>query len=309
MGVRQRSKFIALLLIFGILLVPNTAGATTKGISVSPALKEVTLDADAADVTFSFGITNTTSETMNLRLSMLDFGSLNEAGGIAFLGRSGQETTTYGLRQWIVLEKDTLTLRPGESQELHATVVNRSALAPGGHYGAIVVTSEQEDIDDQSVAVLPSASVLVLLKKSGGEHIDLQLPRIVSPHSIIGLPREVSLRFRNDGNTHAVPRGTVKLQDPFKHIIGRGIINEDSGFILPESHRVYKVQFNSAPKGWMPGRYALITTWRYDGTEKTVTTVTHIWYIGLIPIIIFSIIMFIICLFFVQRRFRRKKTT
>ena len=305
----RRSSLLSILTLFALTLIPVRASAAVKGISVTPAVQEVTLEAGKEDVTFTFGVTNSTTGTASLRLSMLDFGSLNESGGVAFLGRGGSETTTYGLRQWMALEKETLTLQPNESQEVRAIVTNKSSLAPGGHYGAIVITSEQDsDEDSESVAVLPSTSVLVLLKKTGGERLELNLPSVSSNKSAVKLPTEISLRFQNGGNTHVVPRGTVKLQGPRKNIIARGIINEESGYILPDSYRVYKLAFTSPVKGWLPGRYNLITTSRYDGQAKAVTTVTHIWYIGLIPIIFLSIIVFIICALFVQRRFIRKNT-
>lgn len=305
--MRLRSKVVLGLTLLAFILVPGRAEAAVKGIAVTPAIREVTLGSGVPEVSFTFGVTNTTSAEVRLRLSMLDFGSLNESGGVAFIGRGSNETTSYGLKQWMVLDKETFTLAPGQSEDVRATVANKAALPPGGHYGAVVVTSEQDDDgSNQSVAVLPSTSVLVLLNKTDGQRFGLELDSVKSSHSIVTLPNRVTTRFHNTGNTHVVPRGTVKLQDPSRRIIARGIINESSGYTLPDSYRQYNVDFKSSAKGWLPGRYNVITTWRYDGKTEAVTTVTHVWFIGLIPLIFVALIVFAICMVFVQRRFIRK---
>jgi hypothetical protein len=309
---RVLALVVVLVAVFGVTGRMGQAQAATsgvKGLVVSPALKEVTLGKDEPEATFTFSVTNTSDAIMNLKLSTLDFGALNESGGLAFLGQSGQESQTYGLKQWLGLEKEALTLKPGESQKVQATVANKLSLAPGGHYGAITVTAgEDNSTSGKSVSVLPSASVLILLKKTGGDVYKLNLVSAAPARSIISLPKEVDLRFRNEGNTHVVPRGTVTLKDPLGHVISRGIINEDSAFVLPEAHRVLKVRFTSAPHGWLPGRYTVTATWRHDGTTKTSTSVMHVWYIGLIPLILVSVLVFIICTIFVQKRLSRKRT-
>lgn len=278
------------------LLTPVTARAT-EGIGLSPSIQEVQLNEDQKSVNFEVNISNSTNETVDLRLSTLDFGALDESGGIAFIGKTSDETTSYGLSQWMILEKDRLALKPGQTQSVKVTIDNKDNLSPGGHYGAVVVTSVSPGGEqNSSLSVLPAGSTLVLLRKNGGEIQELKLDSINTNKSLIKLPNEVTLRFQNVGNVHLVPRGTVELFGPTGSLISSGIINQQSSFVLPESFRQITVNLDLNGQPWLPGRYKLEVNWRYDGKEEFETTIQYVWYVGKITIFIFITLCLLIVL-------------
>ncbi len=304
---RGRAVLIVLAAVLALLL-PGYAGAQTKGIGLSPALRELTLAEGQESVSFSINISNTTDAVADLRLSTLDFGALDESGGIAFVGRTGQETTVYGLRQWMTLEKDRLTLEPGQSEEVQITVANREDLGPGGHYGAVVVSAANSSENNDEVALIPAASTLVLLKKTGGDISRLELDSINTNSSWINLPKSATLRFQNSGNVHLVPRGTMELFGPTGSRLARGVVNPQSGFVLPESFRQFSVPLELSKQPWLPGRYKLVTTWRFDGTEQTTTTEQDYWYIGTLVLWLIAISSLGIVLY-LYIRYRRRPPT
>ncbi len=60
----------------------------------------------------------------------------------------------------------------------------------------------------------------------------------------------------------------------------RGIINQDSGLILPESLRQYQVPIRRLG-GWMwPGKYQINIDYRFDGKEDTKTVSLDYFYFG-----------------------------
>ncbi len=297
--MRRKGLLMALAVVLIGMAVPRVEAAT-KGLALSPAITEIRLEEGQREASFKISLSNSTDLPMNLRLSTLDFGALDEAGGIAFLGRSGQETTVYGLRQWMLLEKQSLTLEPGQSQEVKVTIENKQSLAPGGHYGAVVVSGADAEPGQDNVAVVPAGSALVLLKKSGGEIIDLNLDSVNANRNWFRLPDQATLRFQNSGNTHAVPRGTLELSGPTGAVIARGTVNTTSSFVLPESFRQITSGMRSVGTPWLPGRYTLTVAWRHDGEEAFATSTYHYWYIGRAAVItlltvglVFVLIMYI----------------
>jgi hypothetical protein len=82
-----------------------------------------------------------------------------------------------------------------------------------------------------------------------------------------GLPMGISLRFQNSGNVDIVPRGRAMLVDPFGRVVAKGIINEDSARILPESFRVYHLKLSPLSAYVLPGPYTVMTEYRFDGQD------------------------------------------
>ncbi|MDQ3123887.1 MAG: hypothetical protein M3Q14_04355 [bacterium] len=292
----KRFLLLACLLFTGFVSV-NTAKAVISGVVLSPAIKEVRLEKDQAEVSFTVDISNTTTETADMRLTTVDFGSLDESGGVAFLGRSEQETTVYGLRQWMVLEKENVALEPGQKQSVKVTIENKDSLSPGGHYGAVLVSLARPDNSEDSLTALPSASTLVLVKKVGGEVLSLDLNSTDGNGSLTSLPKSVNLRFQNGGNTHLVPRGIIEVLNPRGKRVAHGTINQASAFVLPESFRQMKVDLTYSTKLLWPGRYKVVTNWRYEGREDFQQSVVEFIYLGsIVSLIIFVVCIVLICI-------------
>lgn len=304
--MRRKGLFAALLLLIAVMLLPARAeGAGARGIGLSPGMQELVLQEGAESASFPVAVTNLTDTAVNLQLSLLDFGALDESGGVAFLGRSGQDTTDYGLRQWMRLEKDMIALEPGQSEEIQVTIINQDSLRPGGHYGAVVVSVADSAVSGgESVAVHPAASTLVLLKKTGGEIELLKLNSIFTNSSLINLPKSAELTFENTGNIHLVPRGTVELYGPTGTKISSSVINESSAYVLPESSRLFQQELTRGSQPWLPGKYRLVTTWRFDGRDAVETVEKTYWYIGklVLYLLVGASLLFVLILYIKYRR-------
>jgi hypothetical protein len=262
---------VALLAAFSVFPEKSIAANTPGGFSVSPAFQEVTFDAEVSQVEFSVTLTNGTDQAVVARPTVVDFGSLDESGGVAFLGQTKDMGKKYALASWMRTEKDVLFLDGGETESLRMTIENRDALSPGGHYAAILFRigkTEDELLAENKVAVEQLVSVLVLAKKKGGERPDLKLKEILWSQGYFQAPSDIQLRFQNDGNVHVVPRGTAVLTDPLGREVGKGIINPESGFLLPETLRAYQIDLRSLSRSIFPGKYTLTVHSRYDGREN-----------------------------------------
>jgi hypothetical protein len=240
-----------------------------RGFTISPLFQEIIIDKDQKDSLFTLDVTNTTDAPQVLRISVLDFGTLNETGGVAFLGSS--QDFKYSLASWISLEKDAIVLNPGESQRVNGTIENKESLSPGGHYGAVFFKSEDKNISEDnasSVAFDPSFASLLFVRKIGGEIYGLNLKSQDNNAKLLKLPSKINLRFQNTGNVHVSPRGIVSLTDPLGREVRKGIINLDSSIILPEAFRVYPISIKPIANSFLPGIYTLAVYYRFDGKEE-----------------------------------------
>lgn len=309
---------IALCLLFVLLVAPTARAAqpnaqpNDRAIVVSPFLQETKILPTDVTKDVSVKLTNNTKLKQSFKISVLDFGSLKETGGVVFAG-DGANTLTkkYGLANWIKLATDELTLAPGQSTKLQATIENEPSLGPGGHYAAVIMTVDSPSVKGQDkVSVKQKISSLIFASKTGGEVYDLRLDSVKHDGNWRQLPKITTLQFRNTGNTHVVPRGVVKLIAPSGSVASQGIINEASAYVLPETSRQLPVQMLSIGSyGWQPGTYHLQVDYRYDGYTRFASKSATLRYFNIpgLVAIAFGIILFAYVEYKLLWQNRRKK--
>src|SRR3990167_10715885 len=116
------SLFIGMLFSGMMFLPPLHAADDQRGLIVSPAFQEIILDQKDREKDFVVSVSNDTDVVVTLRLSVLDFGSLDESGGVAFLGASSDLEKKYALASWMRPERNVVTLEPGETQSIRVII-------------------------------------------------------------------------------------------------------------------------------------------------------------------------------------------
>lgn len=293
-------------------LVAPVSAATDpplSAITIEPYLQEVVLQPGEAAKSFKLEVTNNTSANFDFKLQAVDFGSLDETGGVLFTGGRGNELASkYGLANWLVLDLGSRSLAPGQKTAIEVTIDNRSDLAPGGHYAAIVLASQagQGQPGQALVNLQKNLSALVFAKKVGGEIYDLKLDRVDFSKNLLVLPSKVNLRFQNTGNVHVVPRGLVVITDPFNRVVRRGVINPESGIILPGSFRVYPTQLSATGGLNLPGPYKLSINYRFDGQDEFQAATLRFSYVGWpLGLILLGVLVFLARRYKLLGRLRR----
>jgi hypothetical protein len=274
--------------VIGSLWLPlgASAAATTEpvGTGISPVFQNVSIGLTQPSSRYALTLSNRTDVDQPFKLSLVDFGSLNESGGVAFLGTSSSDfAQKYGLSDWMKLDREAVTVPAGSKAQIGVTVTNSPSLRPGGHYGAVLataLTAPNGPPVQSRVGVLEVLSSLLLLIKGGGAPPDLALVSQTVDHQGLHLPTKVEHRFHNAGGVHVVPRGVLEARDPLGRLVERGALNEDSGVILPQSYRRYNTSLMKLAAAWMPGRYSVQTTYRYDESSVTKTFTGAFWYFG-----------------------------
>jgi hypothetical protein len=252
---------------------------------VSPIYQDAHLAVDQAEVHYVVHLTNRTAEPQDFKLSTVDFGSLNDSGGVAFLGTSTSDfSKKYGLASWMKLDQSTVDVPSGKSVEVGVTIANSDSLTVGGHYGAILATAQtapEDGVIRPRVGVFEVLSSLLLLVKDGpAVNRAMEVVSQTTNGSLMKFPGTVTDKFRNTGNVHVVPRGVVEIRDPLGRLVARGAINEDSGIMLPQMERKYETPLMRLAAVYLPGRYSVNLTYRFDGTTSTKSFTASIWYLG-----------------------------
>jgi hypothetical protein len=279
------------LALFITTLHPSPIMAASSGLSISPPFQQITLSSSNPQLTYSLVLTNSTAVELTLKLTTVDFGTLDETGGVVFAGSKETELEKkYGLAAWMNLGNDLVTLAPHTSQSIEVTLDNRINLAPGGHYGAVLATTQSLDNHQapgrgEQVTIQQTLSSLIFLKKLGGEQYGLLLKETYRDGGFL-LPSKLQLRYQNPGNIHVVPRGIISVTDPLGKVVEQGIINTDSSLILPESFRVLQVKLRPQSVPWWPGIYHQVIQYRYDGITAFTTDSSTFFYPGYLIILL-----------------------
>ena len=297
-------KIFLCLALASLFIVPPVF-AQTSGFSVTPLFQEITLENEPAE-TFTVEIENNTVALTTFSVAVLDFGNLDESGGVAFQGADKDLSQKYALASWMRPETDTINLEPGKKEVLTVTIENREDLSPGGHYAGLVFRSTAdpgESAGDKGIAINQVFSVLVFVKKLGGERYGLEYVGNEWEHSLWNLPEKPKLRFQNTGNVHVVPRGVISVTDPFGREIRRGVMNEESGLLLPESYRFFPTLLKSLAPALIPGRYTMTLWYRYDGKDDFTMREEKFDFLPL-PAILGSLILIAVVGWYVAKRRR-----
>ncbi|MCW1887983.1 MAG: hypothetical protein KIH67_000295 [Candidatus Moranbacteria bacterium] len=250
-------------------------------ITVEPALQEVILE-DQVEIPVTIELENTADIAQSFLLKAVDFGTLDESGGVAFLGTG--DPREYDVASWLSIPVNEILVPPASKTKLTVVITNSGKLAPGGHYGALLFennTPNSEGQGDPRIAVRQVFSSLIYMRKVGGEVFSLSLNNFSYPKNTFFLPKTTDIRFTNDGNTHVVPRGSIRVTDPLGRTVERAILNQESALVLPKATRVFQEDFSSLGLAWLPGRYTVLLEYRYDGKESYEKKIEKYWHIPL----------------------------
>ena len=277
-------KWLKIWLAIGLVVVGSSRviAAEGEGFYVIPPFVEAKIESGREKLSVEIEIGNKSLQEATFEISVVDFGSLDETGGLAFItANSDKNEKKYALASWVTLEKNSLTVLPGKSEKVKMTILNRESLSPGGHYGAVLATVKSSDQGvAETVGINQSLASLIYVLKTGGEVVDLSLNRVEFDKNILKFPETIKLRFWNKGNVHVVPRGTVVIRNNQGKIVSQGIINGDSGKVLPESSRIMELPLKKLGFWNWPGKYILEINYRDEGNDKFTTFKTGVVYVG-----------------------------
>lgn len=256
----------------------KAAQTSYQGLSLRPAITQLTINPDQAQISYKISIDNGLSLPVNVKVTSLDFKSLNETGGLVFIGNNAADIEhKYGLAKWIETPSGLINIPSDSTQSVDIKVDNRPDLAPGGHYAAILfeLVAPGSSITNH-VGVDQAISSLLFVRKSGGEIYNIDLTNITVHRNFawFGWPSRLDSVFNNTGNVQTAPRGVITLDGT------NTVLNPDSSLVLPGSTRLLNTDLSPIKAPFWPGFYHLKLSYRPDGSSRFKTVSPGFVYIG-----------------------------
>lgn len=261
----------ALLLVVGAigsgqaLAAQPAATKSPVGITISPSLKDITINSGLITANTSVTLTNNSGARLIGTLRLLDIDT-SQSTGFAFLNTNTSDSTPYRLANWLSLPNgETVNIADGQTITIPVVVDNRADLAPGGHYGAVVVAfgTPSPNPGATKADFKQQLASLLFVKKRGGERYGLELSELKAlPTNKI--PTTIIFKFLNSGNVHVAPLGYVTVAGPNGKVVAKGIINTDATLILPGKDKLLESTLQVVDKHVVSGRYTVSAHYRYD---------------------------------------------
>jgi hypothetical protein len=148
-----------------------------------------------------------------------------------------------------------------------------------------------------------SSLVFVTSYGAGTQELTLATPVIGSLYA--RMPDSLDVVFTNTGNTQTTVRGVAQVTDASGKPVSQGLINADSGLILPDSQRLFNVSLQPQSNALqLVGQYTLHVLYRHDGQDKYTVYEAKFFYVN--AAIAWSSLPFaVICIAIVVRVARR----
>jgi hypothetical protein len=277
---------LTFLLVVVSFMLPHASlhAQATQSLSVTPPLFQ--LSVKPGDIwQSSIRVVNTNNYPLTVYAEVVNFAPEGEGGQGRFVPLIYNDETRATLAEWIEVSPGPYVVDEGRSREVQFFVDVPEDAAPGGHFAAILISTEPPAASGEDLALVTTQTVVALFfARIEGDIIEKAEIREFSVlDRSLELPEaEFSLRFENKGNVHIQPRGEILIMNMWGKERGVIPVNHDTHFgnVLPGSIRDFRFSWKGERSLADIGRYKAIATLAYgeDGI-KNVTSTTYFWVI------------------------------
>ena len=289
--------------------------AQSQSLSVTPPLFQLSVSPGDSWQS-SIKVVNPNPYPLTIYAEVTNFAAAGEAGYGRFIPIDDEPNDKNTLAEWIDIVKTSQTIPPEQSQDVSFLIQVPDNAPPGGHYAAILISTQPTDPEKgQVVQTIQSVTSLFFLRVEGDvqEVGTIRELRAVDP--FVSVPDvTLSLRFENKGNVHLQPKGDIVITNMWGTERGRIPVNYKSNFgnVLPQSIRDFTFSWKSNFKVTDIGRYKVDATLAYG--ENGIQSTHAVAYFWVIPVKWTFITLTILALFitlitFMVRAYIRRMLT
>lgn len=305
MASRMIFRIIASTLFVSSFLIASSARAQNNaaGITVTPVVDTFSIE-PSQTVTRTVRVINPVARPITLYPRVLDFHTDNENGQPQFYSIK-EKNSPYAMSTWATFSKPFLRIEPNEEEKFDVLITAPQNADPGGHYAAILFSTEEPKLEDDvsQIGVVGLVGTLLLAKVPGAVDERLLLQEFTAPRFLMSPPAHFTTLFSNLGNIHIAPKGEIKVRNWSGDVVKTMTINEGGGNVLPDSRRRFE---NSWEFDWKTvGKYTATAVAYYGTPEQQLTAVRSFFVIPLWLII--AVIALLLILFAWITRRRKKK--
>lgn len=306
MGSRTIFRIIASALFVSSFVALSSARAQNNaaGITVTPVVDTFTIE-PSQTVTRTVRVINPVARPITLYPRVLDFHTDNENGQPQFYSIK-EKNSPYAMSTWAAFSKPFLRIEPNEEEKFDVLITAPQNADPGGHYAAILFSTEEPKLEDDvsQIGVVGLVGTLLLAKVPGAVDERLLLQEFTAPRFLMSPPAHFTTLFSNLGNIHIAPKGEIKVRNWSGDVVKTMTINEGGGNVLPESRRRFE---NKWEFDWKTvGKYTATAVAYYGTPEQQLTAVRSFFVIPLWLIITFIALLLILFAWITRRRKKKQ---
>ncbi|HTK04832.1 MAG TPA: hypothetical protein VL500_04565 [Candidatus Eisenbacteria bacterium] len=157
---------------------------------------------------------------------------------------ANEDPVGTALAQWITLDATPITLAPQERANVQfALNIPKDKVQPGGHFGAIMLTTQPPEQTGGKVGIGQTIGSLIFVRVSGEVRETASIADFGFKEKKIWynyLPVDFVLRFENSGNTHLRPTGNLFIKDWMGRQVAVIKVNDAFSSVLPLSRRKFE---------------------------------------------------------------------
>jgi hypothetical protein len=290
--------------IFGALyalacMLPGVAHAqSSQSFSLSPTIFNVEAQPGQEWQT-ELRLINSNSFPLELSVAVQNFSPGPDGATPQFMDPDVDDQSLFA--NWI--ETDTsIIVPPEQTYELPIQVSVPADAEPGGHFAALLVSTNSANSGGTSVGTAQAISSLLFLRVAGDVSEIASIRSFRTTDYLVANPEAtVELRVKNSGNVHIQPQGEIVLYNMWGQERGIIPINKQSAFgnVLPDSIRTYRFTWTGEWSITDIGRYTVEAALVYGSTgKKTIYDQTYFWFIPIqwLLLVVLFIVGFILLL-------------
>jgi hypothetical protein len=225
--------------------IPQNEGAgITQGrlsLSLTPPLYQLSL-APGATWSSTLQFVNHNPYDLSVFAYTQNFRATEESGVLFLPSATVPGVNAYELASWITPAGGVRTVRRGATINIPFTIKIPKNAEPGGHYAAIVVGTAPQQGGGGELSVGAQLSSLLLVRVIG-DVLEKGIIEDFTPARPLVQTQEalLTLQFKNTGNVHVVPGGTIVITNMFGRERGRITLDEHNPFgaVLPNSSKKF----------------------------------------------------------------------
>ena len=260
----------------------GTLGQESIALTITPPLFQIALS-PGESWTSSIKAVNSNASGITFHASVVNFIPRGEEGHGDFIPLVEGGDTQGTLAEWIVLHNRSVAVPAGQSAEIRFSIVTPSDAPPGGHYAAILIGTEPQDVlkAGPKIGISSFVSSLIFLRVAGDVSEEGAIREFSSDKALYQSPEaEFALRFENSGNVHLRPQGDIAIYNMWGKERGKILINHETDFgnVLPRSTRRFGFEWRGEPNFFEVGRYKAVATLAYgEDSRKNVSRAVSFW--------------------------------
>jgi hypothetical protein len=248
----------------------------TAGVGIRPAIVEDKLEPNE-NRSYSVELKNLGPAEQTFYLSKRDIIGVEE-GGSPIFANSDSELTGYELSEWITLDRDSITIAAGQSQNINFTLKVPENAVPGGHFGAIVVSVEPPEMRTSGASIGYEVANIISMRVAGDVLETAQI-RQFSTKNFINSNVDVDflVRVENEGNTLVKPIGPLEITNMFGKQVANLQFNTSLSGVFPKTTKNYEIKWQDDGTGF--GRYeaTLSAVYGDEGRKNTMSSTVSFW--------------------------------